>query len=41
MAVLIGNHKRAARTTRLVDQRPALEPVVERGLAAVEFIEPM
>lgn len=40
-AVLIADYKGAARRARLVGQCPALEPVVERGLAAVEFIETM
>lgn len=40
-AALISNNKSAARPARLVGQCPALQPVVERGLAAVAIIKSM
>jgi hypothetical protein len=41
MAALVGDHEGAARTASLVGQCPALEPVIEHGLAALEIIQSM
>ena len=40
-SVLIGDYKGAARTVSLVGQCPALEPVIEHGLAALEVVQSM
>ena len=39
--VLIGDDEGAARPAGLVGQRPALEPVIEHGLAALKVIQSM
>jgi hypothetical protein len=41
VAALVGDDEAAARTASLVGQCPALEPVVEHGLAALEVIQSM
>jgi len=41
VAVIVGDHKGAARTASLVGQCPALEPVIEHGLSALEVIQSM
>jgi hypothetical protein len=41
MPALVGDNEGAARTAGLVGQCPALEPVIENGLAALEIIESM
>ena len=41
VAVLVGDDEGAARTAGLVGQCPALEPVIEHGLAAREIIRSM
>jgi len=38
---LIGHDEGATRARSLVGQRPALEPVIEHGLAALELIQPV
>ena len=40
-SVLIGDDKGTTRAARLVGQCPALEPVIEHGLAALEVIQSM
>jgi hypothetical protein len=39
--VLIGHHESAAGTAQLVSQGAPLQPLVEKGLATREFIDPM
>jgi len=41
LAALVGDDEGAARAAGLVGQRPALEPVIEHGLAAREVIQSM